>query len=107
MTVLEELEGAVQTAAERTGPAVVGLGRGWGVGSGTVIAPGHVLTNAHNLRHAETTVTFHDGRQGTGTVAGSDPDLDIAVIEVDTGGIEPVDSSQQPSGTVLRLRVLP
>jgi serine protease Do len=90
MAVLDELQSAVQAAAESTGPAVVGLGRGWGVGSGTVIAPGRVLTNAHNLRHAETTVTFHDGRQATGTVAGSDSDLDVAVIEVDTGDIEPV-----------------
>jgi len=61
VTLLEELEASVQSAAERTGPAVVGLGRGWGVGSGVVIAPGRVLTNAHNLRHDETTVTFHDG----------------------------------------------
>ena len=90
MAVLEELQSAIQAAAESTGPAVVGLGRGWGVGSGTVIAPGRVLTNAHNLRHTETTVTFHDGRQATGTVAGSDSDLDVAVIEVDTGDIEPV-----------------
>jgi serine protease Do len=90
MAVLEELEAAVQTAAERTGPAVVGLGRGWGVGSGTVIAPGRVLTNAHNLRHDETTVTFIDGRQATGRVLGSDSDLDVAVIEVDTGEVEPV-----------------
>ncbi len=95
MAVLEELQSAIQAAAESTGPAVVGLGRGWGVGSGTVIAPGRVLTNAHNLRHTETTVTFHDGRQATGTVAGSDSDLDVAVIEVDTGDIEPV---QWPSG---------
>ena len=32
MPLLEELESSVQLAAERTGPAVVGLGRGWGVG---------------------------------------------------------------------------
>jgi serine protease Do len=91
MAALEELENAVQVAAERTGPAVVGLGRGWGVGSGTVIGPGRVLTNAHNLRHPEATVTFHDGRQETGRVAGADSDLDIAVIEVDTAGVEPVE----------------
>jgi S1-C subfamily serine protease len=90
MTLLEELETAVQGAAERVGPAVVGLGRGWGVGSGVVIGPGRVLTNAHNLRHDETTVTFQDGRQAQGRVAGSDSDLDVAVIEVDTGEIEPV-----------------
>ncbi len=32
MTVLEELEGAIQEAAERTGPKVIGLGQGWGQG---------------------------------------------------------------------------
>jgi len=99
MTVLEELEAAVQATVERNGPAVVGLGRGWGVGSGVVIAPGRVLTNAHNLRHDETTVTFQDGRRESGRVAGADADLDIAVIEVDTGDVEPVEwpeGSDQP-----------
>ena len=90
MSVLAEIGASVQEAAERNGPSVVGLGRGWGVGSGVVIAPGRVLTNAHNLRHDETTVTFLDGRQASGRVVGSDPDLDIAVIEVDTAEIEPV-----------------
>ena len=80
MTLLQELETSVQEVAERVGPSVVGLGRGWGVGSGVVIAPGRVLTNAHNLRHEEVTVTFGDGRRATGRVAGSDPDIDIAVI---------------------------
>ncbi len=90
MTLLEELESSVQAAAERTGPAVVGLGRGWGVGSGVVIAPGRVLTNAHNVRHDEVTVTFADGRRESGRVAAADSDLDLAVIEVDTGDVEPV-----------------
>jgi serine protease Do len=92
MTLLQELETNIQTAARQTGPAVVGLGRGWGVGSGTVIAPGKVLTNAHNLRHShgEATVSFSDGRQETGQLAGADADLDIAVIDVDTGDVEPV-----------------
>jgi serine protease Do len=90
VSLLDELEASVQATAETTGQAVVGLGRGWGVGSGVVIAPGRVLTNAHNLRHDETTITFHDGRRAPGRVAGSDSDLDIAVIEVDTGEIEPI-----------------
>jgi serine protease Do len=97
-TLLEELEASVQGAAERVGPAVVGLGRGWGVGSGVVTAPGRVLTNAHNLRHDETTVTFHDGRQAQGRVSGSDSDLDVAVIEVDTGEIEPIGWGDRGSG---------
>jgi serine protease Do len=91
MTLLEELEGAVQAAAQRSGPAVVGLGRGWGVGSGVVIASGRVLTNAHNLRHDEVTVTFSDGRREPGRVTGTDSDLDVAVISVDTGDVEPID----------------
>jgi serine protease Do len=89
MSVLEELEASVKAAWERTGPAVVGIGRGWGVGSGIVFAPGRVLTSAHNVRHDEVTVTFADGRQERARVAGSDPDLDVAVIEVDTGDVEP------------------
>ena len=39
MSVLEELEGAIQTAAERFGPAVIGLGHGWGRGSVNDISP--------------------------------------------------------------------
>jgi serine protease Do len=94
MTLLQELEASVQGAAQRVGPAVVGLGRGWGVGSGIVIAPGRVLTNAHNLKHDEVTITFADGRRETGRVAASDNDLDIAVVDVDTGDVEPVAPAQ-------------
>ena len=90
MTLLDELETTVQGVVARQGPAVVGLGRGWGVGSGVVIDRGRVLTNAHNLRRDEVTITFHDGRREPGRVAAADPDLDVAVIEVDTGEIEPV-----------------
>src|SRR2546421_5320051 len=91
VSILSEIESSVQTAVERTGTAVVGIGRGWGRGSGVVLAPGQVLTSAHNLRHDETTVTFSDGRQASGRVLGSDPDLDLAVIEVDTGDAPAVD----------------
>ena len=58
MTVLEELEGTIQEAAERTGPKVIGLGQGWGRGSGFVIGANRMLTNAHNLRGDEVTVRF-------------------------------------------------
>jgi S1-C subfamily serine protease len=95
MAVLEELEGAIQTAVERTGPAVIGLGQGWGRGSGFVIDSGRILTNAHNLRGDEVTITFHDGRHGTGRVLASDQDLDLAVIEADTADIEPIQWSEE------------
>jgi serine protease Do len=90
MSVIEDIGAAIGDAASQRGGSVVGLGSGWNLGSGVVVAPGRVLTNAHNLRREEVTVTFSDGRRGTGRVAGADPDLDVAVIEVDTAGAEPV-----------------
>ena len=91
MAVLEEVTGSVRAVVDRVGPAVVGLGRGWGRGSGVVVAPGRVVTNAHNLRGDEVSVTFADGGVEIGEVAGVDGDGDLAVIAVDTGDIEPVE----------------
>ncbi len=85
MNAAMTLQDAIAGAAESVGPSVVGLGRGWGHGSGVVIADGSVLTSAHNLRRDEVTVSFADGRRESGTVAGVDPDLDVAVVSVDTG----------------------
>ncbi len=55
-----------------------------------VVESGQVLTSAHNLRSEEPTLTFADGRRTRATVAGADPDLDLAVLEADTGSIEPI-----------------
>ncbi len=99
MTLLEELQTSIGEVVERVGPTVVGLGRGWG-GSGVVVAPGRVLTNAHNLRHDEVTVTFADGRRASGRVAASDGDLDVAVIDVDTGDVEPIEWASEKSASV-------
>jgi len=85
MNTVTTLQDAIAGAAERVGPSVVGLGRGWGHGSGAVIADGHVLTSAHNLRRDEVTVVFSDGRREAATVAGLDTDNDLAVLAVDTG----------------------
>src|SRR4051812_39678220 len=84
--VLEAIGTTIGEVAERVGPSVVGIGRGWGVGSGIVVADGRVLTNAHVVRRDETTVQFADGRRERGVVTGVDTDGDLAVIEVDTGG---------------------
>ena len=106
MALLEETYSAIADGATRFGPSVVGLGRGWGVGSGVVIAPGRVLTNAHNLHHDEVTVTFADGRRVSGRVTGSDDDLDIAVIEVDTGDTEPLQFADEVEQTAIGQPVL-
>ncbi len=99
MTV-QELESAIASTARSAGPAVVGLRLSWGGATGTVIAPGEVLTNAHNLRQDELTVTFADGRSDTGHVSGVDEDLDLAVIRVDTGEIEPLTCAQNGADEV-------
>ena len=91
MAVLEELTESVRSVVEHVGPAVVGLGRGWGRGSGVVVGHGRVVTNAHNLRGDEVGVMFGDGRTERGEVAGADPDGDLAVIEVDTGDVPAVE----------------
>jgi len=87
---LDELEAAVTAVAGQVGPAVVGLGRGWGRGSGVVVAEGLVLTNAHVLRGEEVAVTRADGEVALGRVAGTDAALDVAVIAVDTGAAQAV-----------------
>jgi serine protease Do len=90
MSALEELEQAVGQLAGQVGAAVVGIGRGWGRGSGVVVADGRIVTNAHNLRGDEVTVVFADGRTVTGQVQGVDVDGDLAVVAVDTAGATPV-----------------
>jgi len=89
MGFLDELQETIGAVRERVGPSVVGLGRGWGRGSGVVVADGRVLTNAHVLRGEEVAMTSGD-QVVMGRVAGLDADLDVAVIEADTGGAPPV-----------------
>ena len=86
MAFVAEVEEVVGAVAAKVGLSVVRIGRGWGRGNGVVVADGQVLTNAHNLRGAETTVTFADGRTATAAVAGADVDGDLAVLNVETTG---------------------
>ncbi|MEM6598870.1 MAG: HhoA/HhoB/HtrA family serine endopeptidase [Cyanobacteria bacterium P01_D01_bin.36] len=56
-----------------------------GVGSGFIVSEdGRILTNAHVVEGADTVqVTLKDGRTLEGTVLGSDPLTDVAVIDVE------------------------
>jgi serine protease Do len=92
MSAIEEIGAAVASVAGAVTTSVVGIGRD-SRGSGVVTADGKVLTNAHNLRGSEVTVTFADGRSTIGTVAAVDPDGDLAVIAVDTTGAKAIDWS--------------
>jgi serine protease Do len=87
MTIFDEIQASIARLAEDAGPSVAGIGQRWGIGSGIVLGEGRVLTNAHNVRGSQATVTFADGRTAEGTVAGHDIDGDLAVIEADTGQV--------------------
>src|SRR6266508_1867535 len=101
MSTLQEIQDVVGRVAADVGPKVVGVGR---FGSGVVIADGAIVTNAHVVRRDEVRLRFHDGRIETGTVAGLDPEGDVAVISAATTGIEPIewaDVSEMPIGSAV------
>jgi serine protease Do len=54
------------------------------LGSGVIVSPnGYILTNNHVVNNAkEIEVGLNDGRNFTGTVVGSDPQTDIALIRI-------------------------
>jgi serine protease Do len=72
-----------------------------GIGTGVIIdEQGHIVTNNHVVRvagepageiSADITITFSDGRTAKGTVVGSDPATDLAVIKVDETGLIPAE----------------
>jgi S1-C subfamily serine protease len=95
--VLAELEGAAGRVAERVGAATVAIGRS-PRGSGLVVAPGRVLTNAHNLRDRTTQVTFADGRAAQSTVLAVDAGSDLAVLDVDTAEVDPLEWADRVPG---------
>jgi S1-C subfamily serine protease len=87
MAILDEIGASIRQLAQGAGASVVGIGQRWGAGSGIVLGEGKVLTNAHNVRGDNVTVTFAGGRAADGNVAGHDIDSDLAVISVDTSGV--------------------
>jgi S1-C subfamily serine protease len=99
MALLDELQSSLTSVAGRVGPSIVGIGSRQR-GSGVVTADGIVLTNAHNIRGDEVTVTFADGRSTRGRVAGVDVDGDLAVVQVDTTGATPLEWGAGDSVTV-------
>ncbi len=103
MPLLDELQSTLASLADRIAPSVVGIGSRQR-GSGLVVGDGKVLTNAHNVRGDEVTVTFADGRSTRGRLAGIDVDGDLAAIDVDTSGapaIEWADGSAVTTGVVV------
>jgi len=89
-SLLDAYSEAVVRVVERVGPAVVGIAarnrRGQqGGGSGVLFAPdGYILTNAHVVERArELRITLTDGADLVGSLVGSDPATDLAVVRVE------------------------
>ncbi len=91
----------VQIAAAAS-PAVVtitaagtgggGRNSGTSIGSGMIVtSDGYILTNRHVVATGGTlTVQLPDGRQFTGTVVGTDPSHDVAVVKIAATGLPTV-----------------
>lgn len=104
-SVLDQISSAISEVVEATAGAIVSvrISRPGPVpapsraatleigsaGSGVVIEPGGlILTNAHVVSHASSVrVTFSDGLSMPATVAGTDPDTDIALLRVQQTGL--------------------
>ncbi len=60
-----------------------------GMGSGVIVrADGYILTNNHVVEDAdELTVELFDGQKMPGTIVGTDPQTDLAVVKIDLPGL--------------------
>jgi len=80
-----EMESTLEALYQQVLPGVVAIQTGQAEGSGFVIdSEGHVVTNQHVVEGVnDVEIAFASGFRAHGTVIGSDPDADIAVIKVD------------------------
>ncbi|HEY9051649.1 MAG TPA: DegQ family serine endoprotease [Gammaproteobacteria bacterium] len=70
------------------------------LGSGVVIdaAKGYVITNHHVINRAdEITVTLRDGRELNAKLVGSDPESDVAILQVEAEGLTAIPMADSDS----------
>jgi putative serine protease PepD len=87
------------TVQVRQGPFVR---EGHGAGTGVVIDDqGHILTNAHVVADATSVTVTVDGEARSATIVGSNPEADIAVVQVeDTSGLVAADLATDRTAAV-------
>ncbi|MGE2736611.1 S1C family serine protease [Mycolicibacterium vaccae] len=73
---------------ERVSPSVVTIQLPGGVGSGVVLRPDVIVTNAHVVGRArQVTIGFADGASATGQVLATDDVTDLAVVRSERGDL--------------------
>jgi serine protease Do len=97
MTVAAELGSSIAEVAGRVGPAVVGLGRGAGPGSGVVVAEGRILTAIGRDGPDELNLIFADGHRETGRRIATEPDLGLTLVAADTRDAPAVQAAPEGS----------
>jgi 2-alkenal reductase len=98
--LLDEIEASLESIYSQVNPSVVNIQvllpatitspAGGALGSGFVWdSQGNIVTNNHVVDGASRiTVTFHDGTTVEASLVGKDADSDLAVIKVDTDGLQ-------------------
>ena len=83
--ILSENVEPVTAVALAVSPSVVRIDTSTGTGSGIILdSSGRVVTNAHVVNGASTVeIRLADGTRAEGTVLGSDPNVDIAIVQID------------------------
>lgn len=71
-------------------------------GSGVIVSPeGHILTNNHVIQGADTIeVALADGRQAQAKIIGTDPDTDLAVLQIDLKDLPAITLGQSDQAQV-------
>ncbi len=102
--LLQALQNQYIAVVKRVAPTVVQIETDEGLGSGIVYdRKGHIVTNAHVVGTATTfKVTFSNGRLYTGTLVGTFPTNDLAVIKIPATPVPAVfaDSSKLQVGAI-------
>jgi S1-C subfamily serine protease len=83
--------GDIPAVVRKVEPSVVTISHDQGTGSGVVWSrDGVVITNAHVVGDVRTVqVAFFDGQRADGRVRATDPDTDLAVVDVERKDLQP------------------
>lgn len=83
-------EGSFVSVVEDIAPSVVTLRHPDGLGSGVVYKPDVIITNQHVVaNHTDLIISYADGSESAGTVIGTDPMNDLAVVRSARKGLTP------------------